>query len=270
LADPNWFHLFAVRTAQAHLDARGLRADDPGPDCPDCLRRLSLGQREALLFAERAAGSPFPAIEYLGIAQEAFEARRDRGRAACAQAREMEQPGLPPAPEAGWLETLVARIDQGLGPRQESGGTRRPLPRLPLPLAFLLAVAVSGAGVALLFRPPVSGRTKQATPLVAGLAELVPGVRVDLGPGARAVVVRSEPLVVRLESGTLTLEVAKDRTARVELAGRTFAAEEGAFVLEVTATTGRIEPRVGHGTLSTPPDLEHGVPVKGPTSWPRD
>lgn len=152
--DLTWFHLFAIRTTQAHLDARRYSAEDPGPDAPAWLRRLTLGQRESLFFATRAAPAACaPAIEYLGISQQAYEARTERARRLQAKAQEWEDAGLPPPPSPQMAAQVAAAVDETLGPRRAISAPGSRLPRLPLPLAFLLAIGIAGVAAALLFRP---------------------------------------------------------------------------------------------------------------------
>ena len=148
--DLTWFHLFAIRTAQTYLDSRRYRHDDPGPAAAPWFAPLTLGQREALFLVERCGPQPrFPPIEYLGIGETAFEARLERGQAIRAKAGEWGDAVLM---DQGNIDSIVARVDEALG-AAATPKERRNIRRMPLSLAFVLAVAVAGLLAALLFRP---------------------------------------------------------------------------------------------------------------------
>ncbi|MFQ5503686.1 MAG: hypothetical protein ACE5F1_02685 [Planctomycetota bacterium] len=245
--DPGWFHLFVTRTTRAWLDARGHSAEDPGAAAPPWARKLSLSQREALYFHARAlqAGAPFPAIEYLAISNEAFATRVARGRALLAR----ESAGIGPPPPDGLAERIAARVDELLGPAPaERPG--RSLPRLPLSLSFLLAIALAALASALLFRPPARAEERpfEARFLEAGVVhEPLNRVRVELSPGSRAELIAPDRL--RLDSGELRLTDGGHAPLLIEIGGRLFRPGHGRFRLRATGQGFSILPERGRGSL---------------------
>ena len=207
IRDLTWFHLFAVRTAQAHLDSQAYSADALPSEAPEWMSKLTLGQREALFFQQRAeAHLHFPAIEYLGITREAYEARHERGRATLAKAQEWGDAEWPEAPADGLGDELATRVDALLGPRRETKIAGRRLPKLPLPLAFLLAIAVSGILVTFVFRPPESraGEVRRVGIYTKGEIQLTEGVRMTARDGS--LIDAFSDGSFRLRRGGLTLE----------------------------------------------------------------
>ncbi len=154
VSEPNWFHLFCIRTTQAHLDQMGRRPERVPEQGPEWMRRLSLGQREAWLLHERAEKeAPFPVAEYLGIRPEAYEAR---WQSAEDTRRKVESKGLgtvPPGPDASFTGKLQAALAEKLPPTPAgSRSWTRKLPAVPAGLAFLLVLAFSALLAALLFQ----------------------------------------------------------------------------------------------------------------------
>ena len=154
VSEPNWFHLFCVRSTQAWLDQKGHHPERMPESGPDWMRRLSLGQREAWLIHTRLdTEAPFPAHEYLGLPPEAYEAR---WQSAESLRREAESKGLGTMPD-GPGESFVLDLQKALAsklpptPKGVQGWFAR-LPAVPASLAFVLVLAVSAILAALMFQ----------------------------------------------------------------------------------------------------------------------
>lgn len=154
VTEPNWFHLFCVRTTQAHLDQMGLHPERLPEKGPEWMRRLSLGQREAWLMHERLGeDAPFPPSEYLGIRPETFEARQQSSEALRSEALAKGLGMIPVGPEASFLTQVQKALAASLPPTPQGlQGWRQRLPPVPASLAFLLVLALSALLAAFLFQ----------------------------------------------------------------------------------------------------------------------
>ena len=234
-----WFHLFCVRSTQTFFDARNKQGSEPCPPDMPWLHALSASQREALFFALRAeAELPFPAIEYLGISRDAYDARVERGRLA------LPEP-LPEIPD-DFIARLLPRIDELLGPRKaKREGLSARLPAMPLGLAFFCVLSLSAVLAGLLFRP-VQGRESAPIPrngkthVEAGrTTEVMPGIRLTLTKNA--IVERKSQGRVHLHEGQLQLELQGKGSFELELGGRLLQAQQGSYQLSVLDGTCQVK-----------------------------
>jgi len=266
----DWFHLFVMRTTSAHLDASGLAPTEPGPAAPEWLTRLSLAQREALLFVEHAdPPAPFPTIEFLGISAETLEARLQR--AADVRARCSEQGGgeLPPGPAPDFADRLCARVDELLGPRRKVVARRR-FPEMPLPLSFALAVGIAALLVAILFQRPTDARRQTVfePTRLTGERELVRGVSIEVAKDTLATRIGYKR--VRLDRGEVVIHDAGNAPVEVEIGDRMFRSGHGRFRLSSRNGTYTVEALEGRGSLrraDETADTRDLVWVDGKESW---
>ena len=154
VSDPNWFHLFCWRTAQAWLDQKGFRPESVPERGPEWMRRLSLSQREAWLMHERfEPQAPFPACEYLGLRPEAYEARWQSSEKLRSEAEGRGLGSTPAGPPADFVVSLQRSLAARLPPTPQGvQGWLQRLPPMPTGLAFLLVLAISALLAALLFQ----------------------------------------------------------------------------------------------------------------------
>ena len=154
VSEPNWFHLFCLRTTQAWLDQNGHRAERLPDKGPTWMRQLSLSQREAWLMHHRVEEhAPFPACEYLGVRPEAYEARWQSAEKLRLEAEKKGFGGLPTAPDDDFVTRLQQRLATKLPPTPQGvQGWLQRLPPMPTGLAFLLVLALSALLAAFLFQ----------------------------------------------------------------------------------------------------------------------
>ena len=120
VSEPNWFHGFCMKTAQAWLDHKGHRPERIPQQGPQWMGQLSLGQREAWLMHERfETRAPFPACEYLGVRPEAYEARWQSSEKLRLEAEKKGLGSMPTGPEEAFITNLQLALAQKLPPTPE-------------------------------------------------------------------------------------------------------------------------------------------------------
>ncbi|MEZ5989025.1 MAG: hypothetical protein R3F30_07865 [Planctomycetota bacterium] len=152
--EPGHWPLFCGRTTQAHLDRQAGLPERRPEGGPAWLADQPLAAREAWLLHHRVeAPDAVPVIDYLGIAQHAYEARWQRAEAGRLKAADLGLDQAPRSPADDSPARITAEVAERLGPAPaRRTGVLARLPRLPLALSFLLVLALSALLAALLFQ----------------------------------------------------------------------------------------------------------------------
>ncbi|PIE23254.1 MAG: hypothetical protein CSA62_08570 [Planctomycetota bacterium] len=245
--EEHWLHRDFVRQTRELLESKMLRADSAGADCPSWLATLPIEPREVLFFEQRAAGrSPFPAHEYFGITDQAYQARAERAQKHLLESRQE----LPAEADEGWLERQWLAIQASLPPEPERR-TRRGLPRMPPALSFGIVVALSMLGLSLVF---INTEARQAPPpfqpkvITQGTSEVLPRIRIVAEPGAQ--LRQLDYHHFELLTGRVRFEHQGWERPRIQLGSRQVALNPGSYTLSFEAGQAYLAVENGRAAVS--------------------